>query len=116
MIILLYSGAAGTLQRVFRGYSARLFCKKKRNNVLEDRRISVFAYFALQVQKSFRGYYSRKYRQNHASRKSYIKNILLAGDEIRRSMQQYAENQSRVIIVNVIIYAQQFILYSVTDG
>jgi hypothetical protein len=31
-------------------------------------------------------------------------------------MQQYAENQSRVIIVNVIIYAQQFILYSVTDG
>lgn len=62
------------------------------------RKLGLFAYFVTQVQKSFRGYYSRKYRQNHASRKHYIKTILLAGEDLRKQTQSYNEKLSKVDI------------------
>jgi hypothetical protein len=63
---------------------------------MERRRYSVFEYFALQLQKSFRGYYSRKYRQNHASRKQYLQHVILVGQEVRDAMDRYAQQQEEV--------------------
>ena len=50
----------------------------------------------MQVQKSFRGYYSRKYKQDHSSRKKYLKSVEEVGEKIRESMRQYAETQAEV--------------------
>ena len=56
-----------------------------------SRNYAIFQYFALQLQKCFRGYYSRKYRQNHHLRKKYLRNVKSAGERVRQSMEAYAE-------------------------
>ena len=56
-----------------------------------SRNFAIFQYFALQLQKSFRGYYSRKYRQNHHLRKLYLENVKSAGERVRQATEAYAE-------------------------
>jgi hypothetical protein len=62
----------------------------------EYRQLCLFQYFAAQIQRSFRGYYSRKYRQNHFSRKAYFKTIAEKNKEIREQLAKYAEEQAEV--------------------
>ena len=52
-------------------------------------------YFAVQVQKSFRGYHSRKYKKDHGKRKRYLQSVVAKGEEIRGSMQRYSEEQQQ---------------------
>jgi myosin heavy subunit len=85
--------AANVIERLFRGYSRRLFFRKIQSLKQESRRLATFTYFILQIQKSFRGYYSRKYRQNHANRKRYLQHVVLVGQEVRESMSAYAKKQ-----------------------
>lgn len=85
--------AANIIERIFRGHSHRLFFKRIKNYKQEKKRLSTFTYFILQIQKCFRGYYSRKYRQNHASRKKYLQHVILVGQEVRESMNLYAKKQ-----------------------
>lgn len=85
--------AANIIERVFRGHSGRLFFQKINQMKQQRRRLATFTYFALQLQKCFRGFYSRKYRQNHASRKRYLQHVVLVGQEVRESMKIYAQKQ-----------------------
>lgn len=55
------------------------------------REFAVFQYFALQLQKMFRGFYSRKYRQNHHLRKLYLEEVKSAGERVRQSMEAHAD-------------------------
>lgn len=87
--------AAGEIQRVFRGHSSRLICRRMTAEKQNSRKFAVFQYFALQLQKSFRGYYSRKYRQNHHLRKLYLKNVKAAGERVRQSMEEYSQRLRR---------------------
>lgn len=52
-------------------------------------------YSAIQVQKSFRGFHSRKYKKDHGKRKRYLQGVAQKGDEIREAMQRYAEEQTQ---------------------
>lgn len=52
-------------------------------------------YFAVQVQKCFRGYHSRKYKKDHGKRKRYLQSVVAKGEEIRSSMRRYAEEQQQ---------------------
>lgn len=88
--------AANIIERLFRGYSKRLFFYRLQKLKQEKRRLASFTYFILQIQKSFRGYYSRKYRQNHASRKRYLQHVVLVGQEVRESMNQYVKEQNEM--------------------
>jgi IQ calmodulin-binding motif len=93
---VLCSDAATQIQRVYRGHSGRRRANDRFNNRLEHRQFSLFLYFAVQIQRSFRGYYSRKYKRNHAARKAYFKSIAAKNEEILQQMQKYAEEQRLV--------------------
>ena len=90
---LLYftSLAAREVERAFRGHAARLICHRMSEEKATSRNFAIFQYFALQLQKSFRGYYSRKYRQNHHLRKLYLENVKSAGERVRQATEAYAE-------------------------
>lgn len=90
------SVAANVIERIFRGHSKRLFFYRVQKFKQEKRRLATFTYFILQIQKSFRGYYSRKYRQNHASRKRYLQHVVLVGQEVRESMNHYVKQQNEM--------------------
>lgn len=83
--------AAREIERVFRGHAARLIFRRMGQEKEAARKFAIFQYFALQLQKCFRGYYSRKYRQNHHLRKLYLQNVKSAGERVRQSMESYAE-------------------------
>ena len=83
--------AAREVERVFRGHAARLICHRMSDEKSKSRQLALFQYYALQLQKCFRGYYSRKYRQNHHLRKKYLENVKCAGERVRQSMEAYAE-------------------------
>mmetsp|Transcript_97 Transcript_97/g.207 ORF Transcript_97/g.207 Transcript_97/m.207 type:complete len:443 (+) Transcript_97:157-1485(+) len=83
--------AAREVERVFRGHAARLICHRMRKEKATSRELAQYQYYALQLQKSFRGYYSRKYRQNHHLRKKYLENVKCAGERVRQSMEAYAD-------------------------
>ena len=51
---------------------------------------SLFQYFAVQIQRSFRGYYSRKYLSDHSSRRAYFKSIADKNQEVLDMMAEYA--------------------------
>lgn len=82
--------AATEIERVVRGHAGRLICHRKYEEKASARSFAIFQYFALQLQKCFRGYYSRKYRQNHHLRKLYLQNVKTAGERVRQSMEDYA--------------------------
>lgn len=83
--------SALVIERLFRGHSSRLICRRMVQEKANGRKLLILQYFALQLQKSFRGYYSRKYRQDHSLRKQYLKNVELAGQRVRQSMNEYAK-------------------------
>ena len=98
MNICVPSIAAIKIERVFRGHCSRKTARKMRRNKDNSKNMALFNFFALLLQKSFRGFYSRKYRQNHARRQSYIKDVIERGDEIREMLKQYSINQELVSI------------------
>jgi len=88
------AGHATTIQRLFRGHCGRKRSRKAKAGRNERRVFSMFTYFALQLQRSYRGYYSRKYRSNHADRKKFIGDLEETGRKVRAMMYQYAQDQA----------------------
>lgn len=58
------------------------------------RMLALFKFFALQIQRSFRGHYSRKFKANHADRKRFIATIEDSGRKVRDMMYQYSMDQA----------------------
>lgn len=65
--------------------------KKER---IDKRNALLFNCFALILQKYFRGYYSRKYRNSHYRRKLFIKNLIEKTSEIRDAQYEYSIQQA----------------------
>ena len=65
-------------------------------NRWEFRQRSLFNYFAIQIQKCYRGFHSRKYRQNHSARRAYFKQIAEKNEEVLKMMAEYAALQETV--------------------
>lgn len=95
---------AREIQRVYRGHAGRQRVRQIISLKNEARLLHIYHYYALQVQKSFRGYYSRKYKQDHSSRKKYLKSVEEVGEKIRESMRQYAESQAEVCYSNILCF------------
>jgi hypothetical protein len=81
-----------------RGYNGRQKAHLKQQEKVEYRQASLFQYFIIQIQRCFRGFYSRKYRQNHAARKTYFKSVADKNQEILDMMAEYALVQMTVIL------------------
>lgn len=90
----LCSGAATEIERVFRGHIGRKKMRDARTSKAERRTQSLFKCFVIQIQRCFRGYYSRRYRANHADRKAFIKNLQETGQKVRDMMYKYSMEQA----------------------
>lgn len=54
-------------------------------------------YLVGQLQRCFRGYYSRKYKQDHARRKQYCRMIEEKGRVVLEGMEKYFLEQAEVL-------------------
>ena len=77
--------AASFIQRVYRGHTGRLRARAAGAEVLRHERLAVFHYHALNLQKSFRGYYSRRYYHDFYARQAYLDDVLAKGEALRES-------------------------------
>lgn len=68
--------------------------EKERKKTL--RQLHYINYLCIQLQKCFRGYYSRKYKRDHSKRKAYCKMLEEKRQEVLAKMEQYAFEQSQV--------------------
>jgi hypothetical protein len=60
------------------------------------RQLSIFHYYCIQIQRTFRGFYSRKYKANQASRSQYRRALLEQSEVVRQTLQKYAEDLATV--------------------
>lgn len=84
------------IERLFRGHVGRKDRRNRNLNRVEFMHQGRRNYFAIQIQKSFRGFHSRKYKKDHGKRKRYLQHVVAKGEEIRLNMQKYAEEQELV--------------------
>ena len=83
------------IERVFRGHLGRQRVENERHQRITLRRQNaLFQYFALQLQRIFRAFYSRKYSFDFAKRKQTIETIQRNGEERRRIIEEYAQQQA----------------------
>jgi len=99
-----FSNAATEIERVFRGHRGRTRARNAYNERAEMRQVCLFQYFAAQIQRCFRGFYSRKYKQNHAARRAYFKSVSDKNEEVLAMMENYANEQAMVRHVMTVIF------------
>ena len=79
------------VQRVFRGYMGRKKAKAANVQRIKDSRLGFFHYQASIVQKSFRGYYSRRYYHDFFARKSYIQEVIVKSEKLRAELANHRQ-------------------------
>lgn len=92
----MYSYAAVEIQRVFRGYCGRGVAKYQQKWKLDSRQMAWVHLLCIQVQRCFRGYYSRKYKQCMSRRRKYCQMLSEKSELMRQQMSDYAAEQMRV--------------------
>ena len=100
----IFSFKANEIQRVFRGHIGRVITRERRRDLLESRELSFFTYLCIQLQKCFRGYYSRKYKHDQARRKQYCRMLIEKGELVRQNIQQYAQELAEVSQQCITVY------------
>ena len=86
--------AATEVERVFRGHVGRKKVRAAKDAQRQHRMGHMYMFFAIQLQRCFRGFYSRKYRQNHERRKAMLQEVVDKGEAVRRAMYEYAVEQA----------------------
>ncbi|RYH13043.1 hypothetical protein EON65_36620 [archaeon] len=94
--ILLFSFAAGEIQRLFRAAMGRKRAHANDEQKHRERHIAFLHYLCIQLQRSFRGYYSRKYKHDQHRRKLYCSMIAQKNEEVLEKMRQYNSEQAEV--------------------
>ncbi|GMH90537.1 hypothetical protein TrST_g9004 [Triparma strigata] len=85
---------AGTdIERVFRGSQARAFTSNTRSAKERMENLAVFHYHAMILQRTFRGFYSRRYYHDYSARKAYIQSVVEKGDALRETLTRNLQNQ-----------------------
>ena len=64
------------IERVFRGHLGRLRHGALATARTDREELAVFHYHAILCQRTFRGYYSRRYRHDFNARKAYISSVV----------------------------------------
>lgn len=100
LLTIIISYAANEIQRVFRGMVGRVKSLSEALLKKQNRQLYYLHYLCIQIQRCFRGYHSRKYKQDQARRKRYIRTLEEKRREILEQMQKYAFEQAEVIFFN----------------
>jgi hypothetical protein len=93
------SDAATEIKRVVRGHVGRRQAQLRLQEVRDSRQRCLFDYFTIQLQRCFRGYYSRKYKKDHSARRAYFKKVAEKNQEVLEMMSEYALVQVSVSIL-----------------
>lgn len=89
-----YNVAALEIERVFRGNVGRRCCRAERKKFHDYKTRAKYNYFVIYIQRCFRGYYSRKYKQNYAERKKYVESVVNTAAAVREKTAQYLAEQT----------------------
>mmetsp|Transcript_9926 Transcript_9926/g.11497 ORF Transcript_9926/g.11497 Transcript_9926/m.11497 type:complete len:326 (-) Transcript_9926:1133-2110(-) len=85
--------AVGCLQSHYRGHLGRKRWATKQREVAKEERNKFFAIAAVQIQRQWRGFASRKRVHSFAARKAFLKNVLLTNDTLKQKMQENFQKQ-----------------------
>mmetsp|Transcript_9264 Transcript_9264/g.27168 ORF Transcript_9264/g.27168 Transcript_9264/m.27168 type:complete len:486 (-) Transcript_9264:1649-3106(-) len=78
--------AAETIERVSRGMLGRRKALREEDVKRRQQSLAVYHYFCALIQRSFRGFYSRRYRHDFHARKAYLKSVIATGETLRQKM------------------------------
>ena len=81
------------IERVFRGHLGRLRHGALATARTDREELAVFHYHAILCQRTFRGYYSRRYRHDFNARKAYISSVVRRGEELRETLEAARREQ-----------------------
>lgn len=88
--------SANEIQRLLRGILGRSRAMNASRQKQQDRHAAFLHYLCIQLQRCFRGFYSRKYKHDQHRRKQYCRMIAEQGEKIIDKMHQYSEEQAEV--------------------
>lgn len=81
---------ATTIQRHFRGHKGREIYRRLVQEKLANMRIDFYNRQATMIQKSWRGYYIRKYIFNYYTRKRYFQGLVEKNEIVRKELEEFA--------------------------
>ncbi|DAZ93582.1 TPA: hypothetical protein N0F65_009930 [Lagenidium giganteum] len=89
------------IARVYRGHLARRRCKNLQRHRRNLERATVFHFYAIVVQKMYRGWHSRRKKLDMRVRRAYVRDIATKGEDMRRLLneklrQQQLEEQNNI--------------------
>lgn len=84
---------ATTIQRVFRGYIDRKVCMQMRLADARSVEMAYFNYMALLIQKTFRGFLSRKFKEDFYKRKAFVTQVNERANKLRQEMSETLTSQ-----------------------
>jgi len=83
------------IQRLVRGKFARERARLARRSFGERLEEAYLESLAVDVQRSFRGFYSRRYRHDFSARKAYIQGVMKEGEALRERLKELQETQAK---------------------
>jgi len=81
------------IQAAYRGHLARLRFSKIVDEQVNKMKKKYYDRMATKIQTRWRGYYTRKYKQNFKARKQYLESVLQRNGEVREALTNYVEMQ-----------------------
>ena len=81
------------IERVFRGHVGRVSAGAVNEAWAKHEEAAVFHYFATDCQRTFRGFYSRRYRHDFAARRAYIESVVKTGNDLRVRLEKQLVQQ-----------------------
>lgn len=88
---------ATTIKRVWRGYRGRLLARAMREYEKEVMYQDYYNTMATKIQKTFRGFLSRKHIHDFRRRKKYIQTVTSKGEQLNRTLSLEAEQRAKVV-------------------
>lgn len=81
------------IESIFRGYLGRRVARCQADERDDYEGSAGLHFFAMLCQRSFRGYYSRRYTHDFAARKAYIQSVVEKGEQLRQQLNEQYERQ-----------------------
>lgn len=88
---------ASQIQRVARGHCGRKRSRERRIERTLAHEKMVFDFYAEQIQKNWRGFYSRRHKHDFWARKMYIETVVKTGNDLREKLNAYAKDRAAFV-------------------
>mmetsp|Transcript_103405 Transcript_103405/g.175022 ORF Transcript_103405/g.175022 Transcript_103405/m.175022 type:complete len:335 (-) Transcript_103405:715-1719(-) len=92
---LLTKVAVIKIQKIYRGYCCRLLTLDKRIEREKQRQQMFYTHFAILIQKTWRGFFSRKWKSNFYEMKAYLAEVVARSNEVRNISEEYRQEVSK---------------------